>query len=1241
MDDKSIINIKKRIENLINQNFCDEAISLLDQLMNILPEDMDVYSMYSVALLMQGKLEEAEKLCNRGLDLDYFNFDLNYNLAYIKESKGEYSKSVTFYNQAITSCDDEEMKSQIKEAIGNIETNFKVEAAKKIVFFVKRGLDSFLSDIINFMSTEYIVKKVVVENFEQIDVGMNWADICWFEWCDELITYGSNSELAQNKKIICRLHRYETFTEFPSKVDWNRVDKLIIVAEHLKDLLKAQVPDIEEMVDIIHINNGVDINKFNLISRNKGYNLAYVGYIHPRKNPYLLLQIIAKLASMDKRYKLYVAGKFQDSLVELYWKYQVKEMGLENNVVFDGWQSDISAWLSDKNYILSTSIHESFGYGIAEAMCRGIKPIIHNFVFSEGIWDRKYLFNTIDEAVAQIRDKKYNSLEYRNYIESNYSLAIQESKTKELLNGIYEEKYEDKYIEKLNKFTLGNVISCVNDFNLYSCDEIERYNFDSARIYMGKREVANESIDIIEFIITNNEKKKLVITGGMYHKETGQLEFSEVIMKSNKYNEICKLAKCILNDNYNFGNSNLKGYIYDEDRIEDVKENSIIYSWERAIPATHFMPILGYRNIIARYYIASKYLKDNYNVLEAACGYGYGAAYMSNKCSQIHAVDLAEDNILFSKECYSKNNINWKVGDVLKLPYEDNKFDIYTSFETLEHLDVDKINQYFVEGKRVLKSDGKMIISTPNKTNRLGINNPYHIKEYTEEELDKILTSHFKYIVYYSLDDKGILNHGVSLKAVNIIAVCSDEEIEDPYKKYLLKKFNKNVDDMDNTEELFEYLINSGYNKEYMENNSRWFINSNYDTTSKMNFYYSNLYRNFKNYDRFKHIDQPCYDAMNKMSIEIADLYDVKILENNNKKIVLFSSGIDIKQTVNKFVFELSKYGNSGYEFTIISTCAKEEFVLDKTVNEIIKKYNIEVFIPNSFEVVARSKEIIEYIEEIKPSYVIYQTLYFAPTSILLLESLRRMNLKVGAFILQQPEKYFHEKLDFVVSFGFDYPDVVFKNDCREYVPVDSNKINNKLDIKDDLNIEKDKFVIISIGRSIKYNDEGFWNYVNRCAKNIENICFVFYGVIYEDYAKWIDERLVNEGKIIIIKFSVNASNYLMSCNAFLNSHLSGGIALSEAYYSELPIITGYQRNIEKCSDLEGVSHMYPSRFFKDNDIYPTNWDYESIYKFTCNLVNDIQFRNNVLKVRKFPKENLTYEYFSLKLINFLESKIK
>lgn len=61
---------------------------------------------------------------------------------------------------------------------------------------------------------------------------MQWADICWFEWCDELIAYGSKLELAREKKVICRLHSYEAFTDYINNVTWNSIDKLIVV-EHI------------------------------------------------------------------------------------------------------------------------------------------------------------------------------------------------------------------------------------------------------------------------------------------------------------------------------------------------------------------------------------------------------------------------------------------------------------------------------------------------------------------------------------------------------------------------------------------------------------------------------------------------------------------------------------------------------------------------------------------------------------------------------------------------------------------------------------------------------------------------------------------------------------------------------------------------------------------------------------------------------------------------------------------------
>lgn len=316
------------------------------------------------------------------------------------------------------------------------DVNCNIHEKKKMVFFVKQGMDSFLGGIITGLSEEYETRKVIVTDYEQIDKGMQWADICWFEWCDELVIYGSRLPMAKDKKIICRLHRYESLTGYPAQVDWEKVDKLIIVTKHLAKFLQAQIPDISKKVDIVTINNGVDLDKYEFKERKTGFNIAYVGYIHSRKNPVLLLQIMNVLVKNDNRYKLYIAGEFQEPLIELYWNDQINKMNLNDNVIFQGWQNDIGSWLEDKNYILSASIHESFGYGIAESMSRGIKPVIHNFLFANEIWNEKFMFNAIDEAVKMITEGNYNSKEYRSFIENNYSLDNQLRKIKLLCSNI-------------------------------------------------------------------------------------------------------------------------------------------------------------------------------------------------------------------------------------------------------------------------------------------------------------------------------------------------------------------------------------------------------------------------------------------------------------------------------------------------------------------------------------------------------------------------------------------------------------------------------------------------------------------------------------------------------------------------------------------------------------------------------------------------------------------------------------
>src|SRR5690606_19883929 len=189
----------------------------------------------------------------------------------------------------------------------SIDDSITVTPKKKIVFFVKDGMNNFFEDILVKLEGEYWTRKISVSDLSQIEEGIEWADICWFEWCDELIVNASRIPAARNKKIICRLHRYEAFTQYPANVVWESVDKLIVVTPHLKELLEMNFPGISKRVDIAVIENGVDLEKFSYKKRDKGFNVAMIGYIHSRKNPVMLLQIINKLVKTDSRYKLYIA----------------------------------------------------------------------------------------------------------------------------------------------------------------------------------------------------------------------------------------------------------------------------------------------------------------------------------------------------------------------------------------------------------------------------------------------------------------------------------------------------------------------------------------------------------------------------------------------------------------------------------------------------------------------------------------------------------------------------------------------------------------------------------------------------------------------------------------------------------------------------------------------------------------------------------------------------------------------
>jgi len=128
------------------------------------------------------------------------------------------------------------------------------------------------------------------------------------------------------------------------------------------------------------------------------------------------------------------------------------------------------------------------------------------------------------------------------------------------------------------------------------------------------------------------------------------------------------------------------------------------------------------------------------NVLEIGTGSGYGIEHIASKATRFVTIDkFQNDNI---PELVAKHhNIEFIKMSIPPLAgIADNTFDYVITFQVIEHIKNDKL--FVKEIQRVLKPGGKLIVTTPNKKMSL-TRNPWHVREYTVDELKKLLLQDF------------------------------------------------------------------------------------------------------------------------------------------------------------------------------------------------------------------------------------------------------------------------------------------------------------------------------------------------------------------------------------------------------------------------------------------------------------------------------------------------------------------
>lgn len=138
---------------------------------------------------------------------------------------------------------------------------------------------------------------------------------------------------------------------------------------------------------------------------------------------------------------------------------------------------------------------------------------------------------------------------------------------------------------------------------------------------------------------------------------------------------------------------------------------------------------------IARYSVAAEFCRGK-RILDIACGEGYGSWLMRKwGGTEVVGVDVSEKAINSAKANFEGDGILFFQGAAESLTFLDNTFDLIVSLETMEH--IPDVRKYLEELKRVLKTDGMIILSCPNDWwyyPTENEKNPFHLKKYTLEE---------------------------------------------------------------------------------------------------------------------------------------------------------------------------------------------------------------------------------------------------------------------------------------------------------------------------------------------------------------------------------------------------------------------------------------------------------------------------------------------------------------------------
>lgn len=219
---------KENIQILIEQGLLQEAKDMVQEYEKIVKGDIDIYSIKGVIAMVEGDLDGAEEIWKKGLDVQPYQSDLIYNIAYLYQMEG---KHITAYKHYKKVCEfaSGETASEAKNRLEELE---KLEAVRN---YAERKKVLFIAHIFPPVGGSGVQRSV---KFVKYLRNFGWEPI--------VITVGKTQYPFRDETLL---------TDIPEEIEIIRIDEPISIdikyANRLVEMYKGIVNDdslIEEYV---------------------------------------------------------------------------------------------------------------------------------------------------------------------------------------------------------------------------------------------------------------------------------------------------------------------------------------------------------------------------------------------------------------------------------------------------------------------------------------------------------------------------------------------------------------------------------------------------------------------------------------------------------------------------------------------------------------------------------------------------------------------------------------------------------------------------------------------------------------------------------------------------------------------------------------------------------------------------------------------------------------------------------